>query len=40
MTCADRVFGVSHGAGVRPNLDEGIRKGRLETVVFDMDFEG
>lgn len=40
MDLADIVFGVFHRAGIITNLDEEIRKGCLEKVVFDMDFEG
>lgn len=40
MDYAAIVFGVFHRAGMRTPLDEVIRKGCLEKVVFDMDLEG
>lgn len=40
MDLADIVLWVFHRAEVRTNLDEEIRKGYLEKVVFDMDSEG
>lgn len=40
MDHADIIFSMFHRAGVRPPLDEEIRKGSLEKVAFDVDFEG
>ena len=38
-SCRHNICGVSW-AGGGPSLGEGIRKGCLERVVFDTDFEG